>query len=1547
MSQKRTILLVEDETLIALARKKTLQKYDYYVITAFSGEEAIDLTRNTPDIDLILMDINLCKGMDGTETARVILREHDIPIVFLSSHTEQDVVEKTGNITSYGYVEKDSGITVLDACIKVALRLYAAHKGLEIKENLLKKSEEQYRNIFTNMVHGFAVHEIILDEEGNAMDYRFLAVNPAFERLTGLKGKELIGKTVKEVLPGIEPVWIEKYGEVAIKGTQLHFEQYSRNLRRHYEVTAYRHAPLQFACIFSDITKHKKVEKDLREAEQKLRLFINHAPAAIAMLDRDMRYMAVSRRWISDYGLSDQDIMGRSHYDIFPETPERWKEAHRRGLAGEPAQCKEDSLPRKDGALDWVSWELLPWYDQNGNVGGIILFSEIINERKKAEEAIKESEAKYRLLFDGANDTIIISDGEGRILAANDRAAEQLGYTPTELTSAMLHHLDTPEEALHARERIAKLMEQGRLRFETVHRCKDGSLVPTEVSAQLITWDGKPALLGICRDITERKSAEKALAFLSNFWHRVFNSTDAHQAVIGPDGRVLEINDAWRRFAESNNAGDEQTWGVGAQYFKSWASEAGNTDSAEEAFEGIRQVQRGALPHFEVEYPCHSPEKQRWFVMRSTPLLDEPGKVLVSHTNITKRKRAENELKKSKMLLESVLNSTDDLIVVLDRDLKVLVSNWKSPLCAGLDEFPVNVPCYETFINRHAPCEGCRALEVFKTGKPALVEFYNPTTKLYKEANAYPLFDDEGHVTMVVEHVRDVTEQKRAQDNLRLNEKRFRLSQMAASAGTWEWDLRTNENYWSDELWRLYGLEPYSCEPSYERWIKTIHPDDRKHSEDAVRKAAREGTELTTEWRVVYPDGTIRWLMSRGGPLEDADGRVVSLVGIVIDITDRKRAEEALRESERRYRLLFNEATVGIALADYETGTFQSCNEAFLRMTGYDRSEIIGKPQTMLHPAEEGSPGMSRSFMLHRSQGLGETLPDYLLTKDGRIREVEIKTDTVTVDDVKLMQGFFRDVTDERRIERERETTLILLRFLNDENHTYELIRAITAYLQEWTGCEAVGVRLKEGDDFPYFETKGFPREFVEAERSLCARDLDGQLLKDDMGNPVLECMCGNILSGRFDPKFPFFTSGGSFWSNCTTDLLVSTTEEDRQARTRNRCNGEGYESVALIPLKYGGAIIGLLQLNDHKKGRFTPELISFLEGACEQMAIALAQRQAQAALKKSEERFRDISEAAGEYIFELDVDGRITFISDRAQDVLEFTPEELLGKTPFDLLPPSERSRTLHIFKEHVRTRTGFRDLEHQAIVKSGRAIWLSATLVPILDGNGTLTGYRGAAMNVTSGKEAEDAIKASLKEKEVLLKEIHHRVKNNLQIMSSLLNLQSRYLDDPKARDIFVESVGRVKAMALIHDKLYRSENLSRIYFPAYVEDLTYNLITTYAPGKGISLKLDVAPISLDIETAIPLGLILNELISNVLKHAFPEKVGGVLRIGFYADEMHRTMVVSDNGVGFPRDLDFMNTQSLGMQLVVTLVEQLEGIIELERNGGTEFRITLHAGE
>jgi PAS domain S-box-containing protein len=295
-------------------------------------------------------------------------------------------------------------------------------------------------------------------------------------------------------------------------------------------------------------------------------------------------------------------------------------------------------------------------------------------------------------------------------------------------------------------------------------------------------------------------------------------------------------------------------------------------------------------------------------------------------------------------------------------------------------------------------------------------------------------------------------------------------------------------------------------------------------------------------------------------------------------------------------------------------------NRAFEELTGLEN--VVGRKATEVIPGiKESSPELFEIY--------GR------VASTGRPEKFEIKIDPLriwfSVSAYSPADGYFvalfDDITERKRTEEEREITIEFLRLVNESACTADLVRAAATFFQEKSGCEAVGVRLHEGDDYPYYEARGFPKEFVRMESSLCARDKCGEVIRDDAGNPVLVCMCGNIVCGRFDASKPFFTAGGSFWSNCTTELLASTTEADRQSRTRNRCNGEGYESVALVPLSVGSDRMGLIQLNDRRKGMFTPGIITQWERLAGYLSVALAKFRAEEALRESEGRSREMNE--------------------------------------------------------------------------------------------------------------------------------------------------------------------------------------------------------------------------------------------------------------------------------------------------------------------------------
>ncbi|MCP4760769.1 MAG: GAF domain-containing protein [archaeon] len=197
---------------------------------------------------------------------------------------------------------------------------------------------------------------------------------------------------------------------------------------------------------------------------------------------------------------------------------------------------------------------------------------------------------------------------------------------------------------------------------------------------------------------------------------------------------------------------------------------------------------------------------------------------------------------------------------------------------------------------------------------------------------------------------------------------------------------------------------------------------------------------------------------------------------------------------------------------------------------------------------------------------------------------------------------------------------------LNNFTDLTASLKLIMIKIQELANIDSISIRLKDGEDYPYYVYNGFDVSFIIHENSLCSKDKNGNTLYESDGKtPLLDCMCGNIIKGRTDPSFPFFTVKGSFWSNHTTELLKNTTEEDRQSNTRNFCNSSGYESVALIPIKSRGEIIGLIQLNDYNKNKFSIDLIEFLEMIGEQVGLAINNSLTYSKLKQTLEELQSL----------------------------------------------------------------------------------------------------------------------------------------------------------------------------------------------------------------------------------------------------------------------------------------------------------------------------------
>ncbi len=335
--------------------------------------------------------------------------------------------------------------------------------------------------------------------------------------------------------------------------------------------------------------------------------------------------------------------------------------------------------------------------------------------------------------------------------------------------------------------------------------------------------------------------------------------------------------------------------------------------------------------------------------------------------------------------------------------------------------------------------------------------------------------------------------------------------------------------------------------------------------------------------------------------------------------------------------------------------------------------------------------------------------------------------------------------------------------------------------------------------------------------------------------------------------------------------------------------------------------------------------------------------------LRQSEERFRSIFEEGPLGMAIIRFNQRVIKVNAMLCQMLGYTELELLSQ-PFKVIDhPEDVNIDHHLAKELYYGRIPSYQVEKRCIKKNQEVIWVALTASVVKDRKGKTIYGLAMLKDITKQKLAQDLIANSLAEKEVLLKEVHHRVKNNLHVIANLLDLQSQCIQDPEILELFNDSQNRIHSMALIHEQLCLSPRLEQIDFDIYIKNLVDNLFSSYGVNhQQIKCAIEVAPVKLGLEKAIPCGLILNELISNSLKYAFPSHrlEQGRCEILIQLDQSRESkglldFVVSDNGIGIAPDLDWYNTGSLGLRLVRILTRQLDGTIQLERDHGTTFRL------
>ncbi|MDX9745767.1 MAG: PAS domain S-box protein [Syntrophales bacterium] len=628
-------------------------------------------------------------------------------------------------------------------------------------------------------------------------------------------------------------------------------------------------------------------------------------------------------------------------------------------------------------------------------------------------------------------------------------------------------------------------------------------------------------------------------------------------------------------------------------------------------------------------------------------------------------------------------------------------------------------------------------------------------TVISVEATGIP-FHYEGH-DGVLAFVRDISERKRGEEALRASEEKFRLILDSAAEAIYGVDLDGNCTFINRAGLRMLGYDRADQLRGRNMHLMIHHSHENGRLEEIAEcwmfRAFRMGLKVHRYGEVLWrADGTAFPVEIWSYP-QTKDGETVGTVVTFLDITDRQTVEKAREKAEERFRLI-SQVTADVkysAFVDrdwvYIIDWITGCEE----VTGYTDGEVraVGHWDSLL--IDEDRPLYEKRIT---ALPVGESSVVELRLRHKNGETVWVSARTVCVADPEFAgrwrhYGGLLDITEQKITAGEQAALADLLTLINTAGTTRELIRQVVTRLREYLGCTAAAVRLREGENFPYYEINGLSSEFLTGTDFPC----DGGPAPGGDGGPLVECMCANVVHRRFDPAQPFFTESGCFWSNSTSELLAATVKTKKRTPMPNCCHG--YESVGLFPLHYGGEIFGLLQISDWEKGLFTSRRIAFLERLAMKLSIVLAEHRVKEELHRSEEKFRAIFESSNDAIFILNTDGFLD-CNDRALEMFGIgSKAELCRLSPGSLSPPRQPdgrdSRTATI--EHIihTSETGYNRFEWLHRRGDGREFY--ADVVFTLFSLGKERVVQGTVRDITERKRAEQALRASEERNRMIL--------------------------------------------------------------------------------------------------------------------------------------------------------------------------------------------------
>ena len=873
----------------------------------------------------------------------------------------------------------------------------------------------------------------------------------------------------------------------------------------------------------------------------------------------------------------------------------------------------------------------------------------------------------------------------------------------------------------------------------------------------------------------------------------------------------------------------------------------------------------------------------------------KPVQIISSHDIITDHKISEQKLIETKQLLEKITSTSPEIIAVADLKKGINIYQNRSILeLLGYSKDRIKeITRNQRYIYKHLLHQDDlknifnfdKKINTFKDNTNYEIEYRlksnNGVWHWVRRVCRVFQRDNKGFPSHIVSIFESINENKKAEEALVENERTAQALLNTIPETVFMQDLKGHILALNDTAAKRFG---YSKEKLIGKCVYDLFPEKvAKARKEKLKELIK--TKEPTEFR---DERNGRFYDTIGYPLFDTDKNISKVIVFAKDITQQLLAARAIKESEERYRDLTESSPEAIIV--HFGGKILFANKAASTLLGYDKpDEMLGKNiMSFLHPDYRATviERINKITVLNKEVPIAE---EKFIKKDGEYIDVEVTSLPFSYRGNTAVQVIARDISFRKEAEKALKQS--------EERYRAFITQSTEGiYRMELERPVKITVSSKQ-------QVKHLYKYCYIAE----CNDVMAAMYSCKKASELSGIKLINLHGGSENPHN--INRLTEFINSSYRILNKESQEQDKDGKIKYFVNN----AVGIVEDGYLTRIWGTQ--TDVTELREKEAEIRKLSRAVEQSPVSII-----------------ITNTAGD----------IEYVNPKFTNVTGYSAREVKGKNP-RILKSGEKS--LLEYKElwdTIKSGNEWQGEFHNK-KKNGKLFWESALITPIKNDKGDITHFLSIKQDITEQKYNDEQLKQSLKEKEVMLREIHHRVKNNLQIISSLLKLQGGYTNDPVASEYLKISQQRVRTMALIHQQLYRSDDLSGIDFGEYLKKLIEHLFSVYGIDKSkIKLNINANRIFLSIEKAIPCGLIVNELVTNSIKHAFTQKNNSEIEAVLSQENNSYKMIIKDNGTGFPKDVDFRNTSSLGMQLVITLTEQLGGILELNNGTGTEFIIT-----